>query len=98
MPRPLRTPTPSTIPASCPTCGGRRRLANPLWLRERRESLGVSLRRAADAAGISPQWLSLLERGEQPANLDILNWYRDELPLVDRDVEVEVDRDVEEKS
>lgn len=50
---------------TCPTCLGLGKLPEPSDARIRREAAGVSLRRTADAMGISAPYLSDLERGHR---------------------------------
>ena len=63
---------------NCPTCGGGGKVPkyNPRWLRAVREEAGVSLRQTAKAIGISPMYLSDIERGKRGLPEKVFHYYQ----------------------
>lgn len=49
----------------CPTCGTPRTIVNGAWLRDRRESAGLSLRDLGARLGFSAVYLSDIERNRR---------------------------------
>jgi transcriptional regulator with XRE-family HTH domain len=55
----------------CPKCGGTGQMVDPGDMRRLRLASGKSLREVADQMGISPAYLSDLERGNRQWNGDL---------------------------
>ena len=62
--------------APCPTCGTARRVVNGSWLRQRRETAGLTLRACAEQFGVSAPYLSDIERNQRRCTVLLLDKYK----------------------
>lgn len=65
------------IIVQCTTCKGtgRQRVANPAYLRKRREDAGISLRGFSRRLKLSPSYLSDVELGRRPSTTEVVQAY-----------------------